>query len=88
MNYNESVELLRKSFSAILKAKIAEYGYTKKEAAEKCCISERQITNLEKGNSLPKFITLVNIIYEFNIDFNQFMASVIDQGYKPLDEEK
>lgn len=88
MDYNENAELLRKSFSTILKAKVAEYGCTKKEAAEKCCICERQVAHLENGDSLPEFITLVNIIYEFKIDFNQFMASVIEQGYKPVDEEK
>lgn len=86
MDYDKNVELLRKSFSTIFKAKVAEYGYTKKETAEKCCICERQVAHLIKGDSLPEFITLVNIMYEFKIDFNQFMTSVIEQGYKPIDE--
>lgn len=88
MSYDDNVKLLKKTFSSILKSHIAEYGYTVKGAAEKCCICDRQIQYLEKGTSLPEFITLINIIITFKIDFNQYIDLITEQGYTPIDKEK
>lgn len=88
MNYNDYTELLKESLSTTLKEKRVKYHYTVSEAAEKCCITDKQYYNLEHGHSLPEFQTLINIILTFDIDFNQFVHSVIEQGYKPVDEEK
>lgn len=88
MTYEENEVLLKKTFSALLKSSVAESGCTIKEAAEKCKISDRQLSNLENRISLPKFITLVNIALEFNLDLNQYLVSIQEQGYIPIDKEK
>lgn len=84
----EANDILKKSFSSILKEKRAEHNYTVAKAAEKCCITNKQYYNLEHGLSLPEFPTLVNIIMTFEIDFNQFIALISEQGYTALDKEK
>lgn len=88
MTYEENEKLLKKTFSALLKSNIAEKGYTIKEAAEKCKISDKQISNLENCISLPKLMTFVNIALEFNIDLNQHLVSLKKHGYVPIDKEK
>ncbi len=88
MTYEENEKLLKKTFSVLLKSNIAEKGYTIKEAAEKCKISDKQISNLENCISLPGLMTFVNIALEFNIDLNQYLVSLKEHGYVPVDKEK
>ena len=88
MTYKKNEELLKKTFSALLKSNIAESGYTLKEAAEKFKISDREVSHLANGESLPEFITLINIALEFNIDLNQYLITIREKGYTPIDKEK
>lgn len=79
--------LLKQTFSTILKEKRAEFNYTIEKMAEKCCISSRQYYNLEHGKYLPKVETLVNIIIVLDFSFDDYILSLIKQGYKVLDKD-
>ena len=79
--YQEMANLLKKTFSIALKQKRAEYGYSREETEEKCCISNKQIYNIEYGKSLPRLTTLENLAIVFNLDLNAILKTLIEKGY-------
>lgn len=44
---------------------------SREQLAEKCCISDRCICNIELGNSLPKIDTVLSLCYHCNIDVGE-----------------
>ena len=82
----KSSKLLKKYFTQTLKSKRAELKYTQEKMAEKVNISWKQYSNLERGKNLPKLKTFFNIAIETNIDLNEFVKLLIENGYTVTDE--
>ena len=78
--------LLNQTFSQILMDKRTELKLTNAKMSEICCISNREYSDLEKGVCLPQFKTLVNMLINLNIDFNEYIKTITDMGYQPIDK--
>lgn len=78
--------LLNQMFSQILMDKRTELKISKAKMSEICCISDREYSDLEKGICLPRFETLVNMLINLNIDFNEYIKIITDMGYQPTDK--
>ena len=78
--------LIKKHFSKLLYAKRRERKWTQEKSATRCGKTTKQYFNLEKGNSLPEMETLINLTIIYDIDLNQFVRDLVDDGYKIEDK--
>ena len=77
--------LLKQHLSQILRDKKAELKCSQAKMAELCCISDREYSDLENDKALPQFQTLVNMLINLNLDFNKYIETIVDMGYKAID---
>lgn len=73
-------KVLRQNFAQILKEKRTELNCSQEKMAEICHLSARGYPNLENAKSLPKFETLIYLITVLDIDFNEYIKSMIEIG--------
>ena len=87
-NSDKNVSLLKQAYSEILILRRNELGYTQKYAAEKCGISERQYSNIERQEFFPSSKTSSNMRIALGIDLNKVVDLAVKKGYIVTDKYK
>ena len=80
-------ELIKKHLSEVLYEKRKTRKWSQELSAAKCGKSARQYGHLEKGESLPKTQTLIDLTIIYDIDLNQFIKELVSDGYAVEDRE-
>ena len=83
---DENASLLKQAYSEMLILKRNELGYTQKYAAEKCGISEREYSNIERQKFLPSTETSANMRIALGIDTNKVVDLAVEKGYVVTDK--
>ena len=79
------MNILKMCFGKTLYFRRIELKLNQEKMAERCCLSPRQYIDLENGERLPSFKSLINIIINGGIDLNLFIEEIIKVGYVPED---
>ena len=85
---NANLNLLKQAYSETIILRRHKLGYTQKEAAEKCGITEKQYSNIERQQCFPGLSTLVNMVIALGIDINKIVNLAVEKGYVVTDKYK
>ncbi|MDO4300991.1 MAG: helix-turn-helix transcriptional regulator [Clostridia bacterium] len=85
---DKNLSLLKQVYSEILILRRNELGYTQKEAAEKCGITTKQYSNIERRECLPGSQTSSNMKIALVIDLNKVVDLAVEKGYFVTDKYK
>lgn len=80
------LKILKDVIGGTLYEKRMGYGFTKRQMAEWCCISERQYSDLENYKRLPSMRTFMNIVLKCEIDVVQMIEKIVSSGYRVGDD--
>ena len=80
-------DLFAKSFGMVLKAIRDNKRLTQEELALQCCISSREYNDLERGKHLPNAETLTKMVVGVELDFNEVVKGMLEEGYTLCDKE-
>ncbi len=84
---DKNLSLLKQAYSETIILKRNELGYTQKDAAEKCGITEKQYSNIERQECFPGLRTLANMVIALGIDINEIVNLAVEKGYVVIDKE-
>lgn len=60
-------------------------NYSQEDAAAAIGITSRQYLDLERSKRTPKLYTFLNYAIIFEVDLNQFLRKIVQDGYKVED---
>ena len=80
------LDLIKKAIGKALYEKRTEYRMSQETMAAKCCISNRQYSDLENAKRLPSLRTFFNIAIVCDLDVNALIRSLVEEGYTAMDK--
>lgn len=81
------LEIIKEVIGKALYEKRMEFGLSQEAMSVKCCISNRQYSDLENGKRLPSLRTFINIAIVCDLDVNKLIRQIVAAGYLAVERK-